>query len=166
MKITKKQLQHVVRNVINEQRNFYGSMFSHKNTAPIKRYDDDNKLIGSIGAIIGYDDRYRQNLSVYYHPSDDTVSVELKSTGAVSGRDGPGTATPWAVEGLVRTDPNPSAKEVVGHVRAMIAQLGDTIARYGKPSKKFLWGQPHGAGGQYGLSVRAAQYALDWARRA
>ena len=164
MKITKNQLKTMVRNVINEQ---YGDRYSHHKTKPTQRYSDNNKLIGEISATIADDYRFRQTLSVFYHPADDSVTVELTSTSAEGGYDyeGPGSgATPDIVEAQQKLGPGATAKDVVNHVVTIIRTQGDVIARYGKPSKNFTWGQPRGAGGQAGLSRRAAKYALDWAR--
>ena len=168
MKITKKQLKTVVRNTLNEQfGGGYGDLYSHQGTVPLEQYAPDNKKIGEIGATIGYDSRYRQIMRVYYHPSDDSVTIEMTSTVAVGGRDyeGPGSgASQLEVIGLYNTGPGAKASDVARNVRGMIDANGDTIRSYGKPSKNFVWGKAYDRKSPRGISVQAAKWALDWIR--
>ena len=164
MKATEAKIRKVVKSIINEQYSSgYGDLYSHKGTSVMKEGIDGIK-IGEVSANIGNDYRYNQWMKVFYHPDNDSVTVQLTETGAVSGRDGPGTATERFVVAEAKLPPGVKAGKLAATVRNMISSNGDTIANYGKPTRNFVWGRPGGAGGQKGLSVRAAKYALDWVR--
>jgi len=161
MKITKGQLKIVVQNALNEQ---YGDRYSHDTTAPLERYTAENRVIGEISATVGDDYRYRQTMRVFYHPADDSVTVELTETGAIGGSDyeGPGSgASEEIVSGLWNSGPGARPVVVVTAIRDMITRSGNTIARYGKPTKNFRWPQGYQVKPLIGLSARIIKTVLD-----
>jgi hypothetical protein len=167
MKITKKQLGRVVKNMINEQYiagfgSGFGDLYSHKNT-PVLEEGIDGIKIGEISANIGDDYRFNQWMKVFYNP-DDSVTIQLTETGAVGGSDGPGTATGRSVTGQAHLPPGVKAGKVASTVRNMIASNGDTIARYGKPSREFNWRSRRQRSVGKGISVRVVRLALEAVR--
>ena len=164
MKVTEQKIRNMVKGMINEQYSSgYGDIYSHKST-PVLEANRDGVKIGEISASIGDDYRFNQWLRVFYHPSDDSVTIQITETSAVSGRDGPGTATERFVTAHAHLPPGVKAGKLASTVRDMIASNGDTIARYGRPSREFNWRSRRSRSVGKGISVRVVKLALEAAR--
>lgn len=96
------------------------------NTAPA------SVQIGYINACIDGDHRYSSRLSVLIEGPK--AHVVLSENGAVGGMDGPGGATAFRETRRTTVDAKPAAI-----VKAIKATMDETIKRYGKPTKSFVW---------------------------
>lgn len=131
---------------------------------PLSEWDEDNVLIGTLSACIAGDCRYKETLSVFYHPSTDGVTVEITSIGAAGGMDTPSSygTTPRTVDYSWSSKGPISPKELVSSIKWAIRQAGDTIRSYGKPTINFRWiidGQRVS-----GINARKAAEALESAK--
>jgi hypothetical protein len=107
--------------------------------------------IGYINACIDGDRRYSSRLSVQVE--GDKAHVILTENGATGGMDGPGGSDPFRE--TKRTTVEKNSTDIV---KAIKATMDDTIKRYGKPSKRFLWpgvSEP-------GLSTARCKQALEF----
>ena len=164
MKATEAKIRKVVKSIINEQYSSgYGDLYSHRNTRVLEEGIDGIK-IGEISANIGDDYRFNQWMKVFYHPDNDSVTVQLTETSAVSGRDGPGTATERFVVAQAGLRTGVGSRELASIVRNMISTNGSTIANYGKPSREFNWRSRRNRSVGKGISVRVVRLALEAVR--
>lgn len=116
--------------------------------------------IGSIYACIAGDHRYGTRLEVVRDDATGEVRVEHVSTNPVGGMDGPGGTFQdrkvlhrWAKDTV-------TAPALVTLLRTAFAKVdGGTVARYGKPSKRFAWQTEDGE--QLGFSAALAKRALQ-----
>jgi len=124
-------------------------------------------VIGYIEANIDGDYRYNQQLSVIHDPSTDGITIIVQDAGAVGGMDyhGPGEGrSDYYTSGRQMLQPGAKGKDLVAAIRTMIGRTADTIKRYGKPSKNFIWGEGMWSSGPKGLNVKLANAALQKAR--
>lgn len=111
---------------------------------------DNTVEIGYINACIAGDRRYSSKVRVLLDGSK--AHVVLEENGPVGGMDGPGGSHGFSETKRVTVEANPGAI-----VRAIRSTMDDTIKRYGKPSKSFVWVGVKGRG----LSVLRCKEALD-----
>lgn len=109
--------------------------------------------IGYINACIAGDYRYSSRLSVQVDGSK--AHVILTENGAVGGMDGPGGSTPFRETSRTTVDAKPG-----DIVKAIKSTMDDTIKRYGKPTKNFVWVGVK----ERGLSTTKAKAALEFNR--
>lgn len=128
----------------------------------LDRYGDDNELMGSIDANIDGDNRYQEIMRVYYHPSDDSATVECASLGPAGGRDyyGPGQSD-FSVSYQDRLPPGVTAAQII---RSVKFGMGSTIKRYGKPTRNFAWVVDDDNEVAHGLSVNIVNTALSYSK--
>lgn len=96
------------------------------------------KQIGTLSAHIGMDHSYSDNLSVYYNPKDDTVTLVVSDTAPVGGMDydsGGKVNSGETVRKTVKADP----KLVMMALKDILMNDQHLFRRYGKPSKNFNW---------------------------
>ena len=123
--------------------------------------------IGYIDADIDGDHRYNQQLSVIHDPNTDGITIIVQDAGAVGGMDyhGPGEGrSDYYISGRQVLQPGAKGKDLVAAIRNMINRTADTIKRYGKPSRNFVWGENMWSGGPKGLNIKLANAALQKAR--
>jgi len=124
-------------------------------------------VIGYIDADIDGDYRYNQQLSVIHNPSTDEVTIIVQEAGAVGGMDyhGPGEGrSNYYIAGRQSLPAGAKGKDLISAIRSMINGKADTIKRYGKPTRNFIWGDGAWSRGPKGLNVKLANAALQKAR--
>lgn len=106
--------------------------------------------IGYINACIAGDYRYSSRLEVLV--DGEQAYVVLSENGAVGGMDGPGGAT-----GFRETRRSTVPAQPTDIIMAIKRVMDDTIKRYGKPTKNFVWVGV----ADHGLARGRCQQALD-----
>ncbi len=94
-------------------------------------------LIGSISANIAGDHRYTDTCQVKYDADANNVVVEVFSTGALGGMDGPGGRTEPRAEFNETCKAEPKA--VLALVKRVMKDGRYNFKTYGKPTKRFSW---------------------------
>jgi hypothetical protein len=122
-------------------------------------------LIGEIDACIGGDLRYSTTIKVYLvgNPGEmNRVEIYRSETNAAGGMDGPGGSWNTGMK-LVATQNANKPAEVIKFIKH---SFDDTIRRYGKPTKRFMWftEDDGGENPQYGLSAKLCAAAIANAR--
>jgi len=110
---------------------------------------DNTTKIGYINACIAGDFRYASRVEVLLEGTQ--AHVVLLENAAVAGMDGPGTSTPFAETRRKTVEAKPA-----DIVKAIKAVMDETITRYGKPTKNFVWVGVK----ERGLSVARCKEAL------
>ena len=125
-------------------------------------------VIGYIEADIDGDHRYNQQLRVIHNPGTDEITIIVQDAGAVGGMDyhGPGEGrSDYYTHGRPQVLPaGTKGKDLVAAIRNVIKQTADTIKRYGKPTRNFVWGESTWSRGPKGLNAKLATAALQKAR--
>lgn len=106
--------------------------------------------IGYISACIAGDYRYASRLSVVIDGG--VAHVTLSENGAIGGMDGPGGSSPFRETARTTVDAKPG-----DIVKAIKSTMDNTIKRYGKPTKSFVWVGTK----DRGLSTTKCKAALD-----
>jgi hypothetical protein len=117
--------------------------------------------IGRIHADIAGDSRYRQTIEVHLDGND--VNVQLWEVSPFGGMDGPGGCNPNRLCSQLPIK-NCTGKLLAEAIRSFVNSGADTIRRYGKATKNFIW-YGDGSGALRGYSAKTCQVALDNARK-
>ena len=130
--------------------------------------DPAGNVIGYIDADIDGDYRYNQKLEVFYDSGSDVTTVVVKDSSAVGGMDyrgqGEGRSN-YHISGTRVLPSGASGKDLIAAIKGMINRHGDTIKRYGRPTKNFSWGASKwDSQGLQGLNAKLANVALQKAR--
>jgi len=125
-------------------------------------------VIGYIDADIDGDYRYNQKLEVFHDSSSDVITVVVKDSAAVGGMDyhGPGEGrSNYHISGTRVLPPGASGKDLIAAIKGAISRTGDTIKRYGRPTKNFSWAASKwDPQGPKGLNAKLANAALQKSR--
>jgi len=122
------------------------------------------KNIGYVSACIGGDERYRQYLEVCIVIPEDghppRTVIRLHESNPVGGMDGPGFSEGKYIVNrscISSKGLKDLSRYTVQMVKSILDNEGDTIKRYGKPTKTFRWSPT----GTKGLSVTSCLEALQ-----
>lgn len=119
--------------------------------------------LGQVYANIAGDGRYGQWLEVLYCNVGDIATLVVKENGAVGGMDGPGGSYPPSTITKIVVN-KPTGASLCKAIKQLIKSKDcDTIARYGKPTKKFTW-TTWGDLPNRGLNMTNATNALNFAK--
>lgn len=96
------------------------------------------RKIGWIYACVGGDRRYGTHLTVWIDDTSGDVEITNDSTTPSGGMDGPGGVD--RSREVVSRLSKPDSADLVGELRRLFKSIDfGTIARYGKPTKRFVW---------------------------